>query len=151
MRFHLVDRIDGYTPGVEIKARKLTSPDEDFWQMEGERRVMPPHLVLEALCQAGAWFVYLDSKGERSAALLSIGSVDFSGDVQPGDVLDIHGTVVSSDAERAVLDGTVSVGGRVVLTARDVMCTLMPGSRLDDPNRLEERALMVLRAERLPR
>lgn len=150
MRFHLVDRIDRYSPGVEIRARKLTSPDESFWQGEGERRVMPPHLVLEALCQAGAWFVYLDSKGERSAALLSIGSVDFTGDVRPGDVLDITGTVVSTNTERAVLDGVVSVGGQVVLTAHELMCTLMPGSRLDDPERLEQRALAALRTERLP-
>ncbi|PXX55550.1 3-hydroxyacyl-[acyl-carrier-protein] dehydratase [Nocardia tenerifensis] len=134
MRFHLVDRIDSWIADRGIRARKLTSASEEFWRRQPDgRTIMPAPLILEALCQAGTWLVMLSSDYDRRAALLSIERADFESDVVPGDVLVIDGTVVSQSAERAVLDGTVTVGERRVLTATGIMCVLMATDRLDDP------------------
>jgi 3-hydroxyacyl-[acyl-carrier-protein] dehydratase len=137
MRFHLVDRIESWTEYTEIQAVKLTSAAEEFWRAgPAGRVVMPRPLVLETLCQAGTWLVMLSSDYSRRAALVSIEQVEFESDVYPGDVLSIHGTVVSKSDDVAVLDGTVSVGDRRVLTAGGVMCALIDTETLDDPRQV---------------
>ncbi|MFB7724327.1 hypothetical protein [Nocardia sp. NPDC056100] len=136
MRFHLVDRIESWTPHTEIRARKLTSAAEEFWRVGPDGPVMPKPLVLEALCQAGTWLVMLSSDYARRAALLSIEHVEFESEVYSGDVLTIDGTVISNSDEVAVLDGTVTVGERRVLTATGVMCVLIDTGKLDDPERV---------------
>ena len=103
---------------------------------------MPPPLVLEAFCQAGTWLVMITTERRKRAALLSIGSVEFLGDVRPGDVLELEGTVESMGDEVAVLSGrAVGRTARVVLEARDVMCALIDAddarADLDDTQRLQ--------------
>ncbi|WP_026877744.1 3-hydroxyacyl-ACP dehydratase FabZ family protein [Jiangella gansuensis] len=133
MLFQLTDRIVGYEPGREIRARKLTSRSEPYWRQTPDGPVMPPPLVLEVLCQAGAWLVMLDTDVARRAALLSVADVRFTGPVRPGDVLDVTATVESASDEMAVVSGTVVVGDRTVLEATDVMCALIDTAELDDP------------------
>jgi 3-hydroxyacyl-[acyl-carrier-protein] dehydratase len=135
MRFHLIDRIDACQPGRSVRARKLTSRSETFWR-DGR---MPEPLILEALCQAGTWLVLIGSERRRRAALLSVGAVEFRGDVAPGDVLELDVRVESISEESAVVSGTASVDGHEVLRARDVMCALIAADTLED---LEETARM---------
>jgi 3-hydroxyacyl-[acyl-carrier-protein] dehydratase len=135
MRFHLIDRIDACEPGRSVRARKLTSRSETFWR-DGR---MPEPLILEALCQAGTWLVLIGSERRRRAALLSVGSARFESAVVPGDVLELDVTVESISDETAVVSGRVSVDGRTVLDARDVMCALIAADTLED---LEETARM---------
>jgi len=140
VRFHLVDRILECEPGVSVRGRKVCSLAEDFWEgPPGEER-MPPPLVLEAFCQAGTWLVMITTERRKRAALLSIESVEFLGDVHPGDVLDLEGKVESMGDEVAVLSGRAVVDGRVVLEVRDVMCALIDADTLadlDDTGRLQ--------------
>src|SRR6202012_445980 len=75
MRFHLVDRILECEPGQSVRARKVCSLYEEFWEGEGDDLRMPPPLVLEAFCQAGTWLVMITTDRRKRAALLSIGSV----------------------------------------------------------------------------
>ena len=112
MRFHLIDRIDAYSPAQSVRARKLTSASEEYWEETESGLVMPPPLVLEALCQAGTWLVMLSTDVRKRAALLSVGSVSFLGDVRPGDVLQLEGSVDSMGDEVAVVSGRVDVDGR---------------------------------------
>ncbi|PSL02359.1 3-hydroxyacyl-[acyl-carrier-protein] dehydratase [Haloactinopolyspora alba] len=134
MLFQLTDRIVDYQPGRSIRARKLTSRAEPYWRESADDGpVMPPPLVLETLCQAGAWLVMLDTDVARRAALLSVSDTRFSGPVRPGDVLTVDATVESSSAERAVMSGVVRVDERTVLEASDVMCALVDTADLDDP------------------
>ena len=84
MRFHLIDRVDAYEPARSVRARKLTSRSEEYWEESPRGPIMPPPFVLEALCQAGTWLVMITTDRSKRAALLSIGSVDFVGDVYPG-------------------------------------------------------------------
>jgi 3-hydroxyacyl-[acyl-carrier-protein] dehydratase len=133
MRFHLIDRIDSWEPDKRIAARKVTAAAEEFWQRGPDGPVMPPPLVLEALCQAGAWLVLMSTEHRRRAALLSIDQVSFLADVVPGEVLLLEGRVTAISGDVAVLDGAATVGGRPVLVASGIMCALVAAELLDDP------------------
>jgi 3-hydroxyacyl-[acyl-carrier-protein] dehydratase len=140
MRFHLVDRIDSWSPYRRISGRKVTSRAEDFWQPTADMPVLLSPLVLEALCQAGSWLVLLSTGHRKRAALLSLGEVSFHGDVEPGAVLLLDAEITSVSADAAILDGTARVAGdpmtgpdRTVLTATGIMCALIDAERLDDP------------------
>lgn len=132
MRFHLIDRVLECEPGQSIRAWKLTSESEDYWEDSGSGPVMPPPFALEALCQAGTWLVMITTERRKRAALLSIASVDFLGDVRPGDVLEMRGSIDSLSDEVAVISGTVTVDERPILDAREIMCVLIDASDLAD-------------------
>lgn len=137
MRFHLIDRIDELEADRHVVARKVTSHREDHWRDLGRGPEMPAHLVLESLCQAGTWLVVASTEGRLRAALLSIDSVVFGDPVRPGDVLTLTGRVESISDEIAVLSGTASVDGEVVLKAESIMCALIAADRLDSPDETE--------------
>ena len=132
MRFHLIDRVLQCDPARSIRARKLTSYSEEYWEEGDGGPVMPAPLMLEALCQAGTWLIMITTERRKRAALLSVGSVDFLDDVRPGDVLDLEGTVDSMSDEVAVISGRVTVDGRPVLEAKEIMCVLIEASELED-------------------
>jgi 3-hydroxyacyl-[acyl-carrier-protein] dehydratase len=148
VRFHLIDRVDSYEPSKSVRARKVTSLSEEYWEQDSEGElVMPPPFVLEALCQAATWLIMISTERAKRAALLSIGSVDWSEDIRPGDILEMVGEVGSFGTETAVVSGHVSVEGRTVLEAQDVMCALIDADTLadlDDTKRLQE---MLTRSE----
>jgi 3-hydroxyacyl-[acyl-carrier-protein] dehydratase len=140
MRFHLIDRVDAYEPSRSVRARKLTSHSEDYWETSGDGLIMPPPFLLEALCQAGTWLVMLSTDVRKRAALLSVGSVSFLGDVHPGDVLEMEGSVDSMSDEVAVVSGRVVVGERTVLEANEIMCVLIDAT---DPEDVEDTRRML--------
>jgi 3-hydroxyacyl-[acyl-carrier-protein] dehydratase len=147
VRFHLVDRVLEWEPEKSVRAQKLVSYSEELLEEVDGELVMPPPLVLEALCQAGTWLVMISTERRKRAALLSIASVDFVEAPKPGDVLDIEGVVESMSDEVAVVSGTVTVDGRTVLDAKDIMCTLIDAgdlADLDDTHRLQK---MLTRSE----
>ncbi len=146
MRFHLIDRVVEWEAGKSVRGLKLTSRSEEFWEEDGGELRMPPPLVLEALCQAGTWLVMISTERRKRAALLSIGFVDFLGDVRPGDVLDLQGTVESMNDEVAVVSGRVTVEGRPVLEAGDIMCALIDAVDLADLDDTERLQTMLTRA-----
>ena len=141
MRFHLIDRVEEIEPRVSIRARKVTSYSEEYWEeAEGELR-MPPPFVLEAFCQAGTWLILISTDRRKRAALLQVGSVDWHRDVRPGEVLVMEGAMSSFGEETAVLSGTVKVDGETVLDCEDVMCALIDAvdlADLDDTERLQK-------------
>jgi 3-hydroxyacyl-[acyl-carrier-protein] dehydratase len=147
MRFHLIDRVVEWEPGQSVHGRKLTSLSEEYWEGEGDDLVMPPALALEALCQAGTWLIMITTDRRKRAALLSIGSVAFLGDVRPGDVLELEGKVESMSDEMAVVSGQVTVDGRAVLEASDVMCALIDADDLADLDDTERLQRMLTRAD----
>jgi 3-hydroxyacyl-[acyl-carrier-protein] dehydratase len=148
VRFHLIDRVDSYVPSTSVRARKVTSRSEDYWEEDEDGELaMPPPFVLEALCQAATWLIMISTERAKRAALLSIGSVDWHEQVRPGEVLEMAGEIGSFGNETAVVSGQVSVAGRKVLEAQDIMCALIDADTLadlDDTKRLQE---MLTRAE----
>jgi 3-hydroxyacyl-[acyl-carrier-protein] dehydratase len=141
VRFHLIDRVDSYEPARSVRGRKVTSLSEEYWEDAVGGPVMPQPFVLEALCQAGTWLIMISTERRKRAALLQVGSVDFLGEVRPGDVLELEGTVESMSDEVAVLSGRVVVDGRAVMEAKDIMCALIDAADLadlDDTARLQK-------------
>jgi 3-hydroxyacyl-[acyl-carrier-protein] dehydratase len=147
MRFHLIDRVVEWEAGKSVRGRKLTSRSEEFWEQDGDDLRMPPPLVLEALCQAGTWLVMISTDRRKRAALLSIGSVEFLGDVRPGDVLELEGIVESMNDEVAVVSGRATVDGTPVLEAGDIMCALIDAGDLADLDDTERLQTMLTRTE----
>lgn len=132
MRFHLIDRIEELEAGVSVRARKVTSFSEEYWEeVDGELR-MPPPFVLEAFCQAGTWLILITSERRKRAALLQVGSVTWHRDVRPGQVLVMEGRMLSFGEETAVLSGKVTADGEQVLECEDVMCALIDADNLAD-------------------
>ena len=95
MRFHLIDRVEECEPGVSVRARKVTSLSEEYWEEAGGDLRMPPPFVLEAFCQAGTWLIMITTERRKRAALLQVGSVTWHRDIRPGDVLVMHGRIAS--------------------------------------------------------
>jgi 3-hydroxyacyl-[acyl-carrier-protein] dehydratase len=147
VRFHLIDKVDEWEPAKSVRARKLTSFSEDYWEGEGDDLRMPPPFVLEALCQAGTWLIMITTDRRKRAALLSVGSVAWHRDVRPGDVLIMEGRCDSFGEETAVVSGTVTVDGELVLEASDVMCALIDADTLADLDDTERLQKMLTRAE----
>jgi 3-hydroxyacyl-[acyl-carrier-protein] dehydratase len=145
MRFHLIDRVDAWEPAKLVRARKLTSLSEDYWEDRGSGPVMPPPFLLEALCQAGTWLIMATTERRKRAALLSVGAVDFTGDARPGDVLELTGAVESMNDEVAVLSGRVTADGKALLEAKDIMCALIDGGDLADAETTERLQKMLFR------
>jgi 3-hydroxyacyl-[acyl-carrier-protein] dehydratase len=147
VRFHLIDRVDSYEPSQSVRARKLTSYSEEYWEASDDGPVMPPPFVLEALCQAGTWLVMISTDRRKRAALLSIGFVEFLGPVRPGDVIMLEGAVDSISDDVAVLSGRATVDERVVLEARDIMCALINAGDLEDLENTKRMQTMLTRQE----
>jgi 3-hydroxyacyl-[acyl-carrier-protein] dehydratase len=147
MRFHLIDRVDEWEPAKSVRARKVTSYSEDYWEGEGDNLVMPPPFVLEALCQAGTWLIMITTDRRKRAALLSVGSVAWHRDVRPGDVLVMEGTCDSFGEDTAVVSGRVTVDDELILEATDVMCALIDADTLADLDDTERLQKMLTRAE----
>ncbi|MEU7049017.1 3-hydroxyacyl-ACP dehydratase FabZ family protein [Streptomyces eurythermus] len=147
MRFHLIDRIDDWEPGVRLRGRKVTSADEPYWSPTPDGPVMPGALVLEALAQAGTWLLLLSTDYKKRAALASAANVRWHGEVRPGDVLELDVGFGSLDETAVVLDGAVRVGGRTVLEATGVMCAALGSDLLEDPEDTERMGRHLLRSE----
>ncbi|WP_116949775.1 hotdog family protein [Jiangella endophytica] len=133
MRFHLIDRIDEYEPRRSVRGRTVVSAASPAVVDLGDGPVLPPPLVLEAICQAGTWLIMLSTERRKRAALLQIGGVRFVGDARPGDVVIVDGVVESMNDETAVLSGTARVAGKPVVEATDIMCALIDADDLEAP------------------
>ena len=147
MRFHLIDRVDAWEAGKSISARKLTSHSEEFWEHAGGALRMPPPFVLEALCQAGTWLIMITTERRQRAALLSVGRVEWHGPVHPGDVLEMTCAVDSWGSDTAVISGRVTVDGRTVLEASEIMCALLDAETLADLTDTERLQQVLTRME----
>ena len=141
MRFHLIDRIDSFESAKAIRARKVTSRSEEYWEEQDGELMMPPPFILEALCQAGTWLIMITTERRKRAALLQVGSVTWHGDVRPGDILELAGEIESFGEETAVISGSATVEGETVLEAQEIMCALIDADQLadlEDTKRLQD-------------
>ena len=150
MRFHLIDRVDLAASPASRSRAEAHLAQRGVLGAEDDGLAMPPPFVLEALCQAATWLIMITTERRKRAALLSIGSVEFLGDVRPGDVLELDGDIDSLSDEMAVVSGRVTVDGEIVLEAREVMCALIDADQLadlDDTKRLQDMLTRAARGE----
>jgi len=152
MRFSLIDHIDTLEPGVKITAVKALSMAEEYLADHFPRfPVMPGVLMLEAMTQAGAWLVRASEDFAHSMVVLKEAKgIKYGQFVEPGQTLRVTAEILSqTDREtvvkaRGVVDGRVTVNGRLVLERYDLSETRPEQAQTDKTVKKEMRALFTL-------
>lgn len=115
--FLLVDRITEIEPDKRIVGIKNVSHNEHIlFRRPGERPVLPPTILTEAVAQVGA--ILILSKPENRNRLIFFGRIErvrYRCPVYAGDVVLIEANVVRLRSRMGMLKGTGRVNGRVVL------------------------------------
>ncbi len=152
MRFSLIDRIDQLEPGVRITAAKALSMAEEYLRDHFPGfPVMPGVLMLEAMTQAGAWLVRATEDFAHSMVVLKEArGVKYGQFVEPGQTLQVTAEILSHDDHETLLkawgmvDGRITVTGRLVLRRYDLSDTRPQQAGTDQTVRQEMRALFGL-------
>jgi len=115
--FLLVDRITEIEPDKRIVGIKNVSHDEHIlFRRPGERPVLPPTILTEAVAQVGA--ILILSKPENRNKLIFFMGIDrvrYRRPVYAGDVVLIEANVVRLRSRMGTLKGKGRVNGQVVL------------------------------------
>ncbi len=115
--FLLVDRITEVDPDKRIVGIKNVSHDEHIlFRRPGERPVLPPTILTEAVAQVGA--ILILSKPENRNRLIffmGIERVRYRRPVYAGDVVVIEAVVRRLRSRMGMLQGAGRVNGKVVL------------------------------------
>jgi 3-hydroxyacyl-[acyl-carrier-protein] dehydratase len=115
--FLLVDRVIDFEPDRRIVGIKNVSLNETYlWRgADGERPVLPPTILTEAIAQVGAILILV--KPENSGKLpffTGIERVRYRRPVYPGDTVEIEAIVKRLRSRMGVLSGAARVNGVVV-------------------------------------
>lgn len=114
--FLLVDRVTEFEVDRRIVGIKNISNNERYlWQRPGERPVLPPTILTEAVAQVGAILILAKPENrEKLIYFMGIERVRYRRPVHPGDVVVIEATVRRLRSRMGVLDGVARVGDKVV-------------------------------------
>lgn len=137
--FVLVDHVDACEAGSFVRARKLVSFDEPFFETVGDARpAMPPTLIVEALAQAGGVLClhsgYTKPDGASIAYLAGIDHTTFGRPAYAGETLVLECRLarilrgVVRLEGRATVDGEVAVETRLTVVIRDTGAAPAPGA-----------------------
>jgi beta-hydroxyacyl-ACP dehydratase FabZ len=114
--FLLVDRVTAFEPDKRIVGVKNVSLNERYlWHAAGERPVLPPTILTEAIAQTGAILILAKPENrEKLIFFMGIDRVRYRRPVHPGDVVEIEAIVKRLRSRMGVLSGAARVNGRVV-------------------------------------
>ncbi len=114
--FLLVDRVTEFEPDKRIIGIKNVSFNEGFlWRVEGERPVLPPTILTEAIAQVGAILILAKPENrEKLPFFMGIERVRYRHPVHPGDTVEIEAVVKRLRSRMGVLSGAARVNGVVV-------------------------------------
>jgi 3-hydroxyacyl-[acyl-carrier-protein] dehydratase len=114
--FLLVDRVIDLEPDRRIVGIKNVSLSERFlWQGAGERPVLPPTILTEAIAQVGAILILVKPENNgRIPFFTGIERVRYRRPVHPGDTVEIEAIVKRLRSRMGVLSGTARVNGEIV-------------------------------------
>ncbi|MCR8657741.1 hypothetical protein [Paenibacillus endoradicis] len=129
----MVDRITEILEGKSITASKLAN-FQDCYMKDAitNQYYFPEALMIEALCQAGAWLVMKTTEFKKRAVLLSADSIEILGIVYPGDELVLIGNIDSLHENAAVFSGYGKVNGEIVMQINYMMCSLVDTTELEN-------------------
>lgn len=135
--FLLVDRVTEFEVDHRIVGIKNISSNERYlWQRPGERPVLPPTILTEAVAQVGAILILAKPENrEKLIYFMGIERVRYRRPVHPGDVVVIEATVRRLRSRMGVLEGVAKVGDHVV--AEGTM-TFALGPRNEEPQEASE-------------
>lgn len=115
--FLLVDRIIEFEPDKRIVGIKNVSLNERYLShSSGERPVLPPTILTEAVAQVGAIMILAKPENrEKLIYFMGIERVRYRCPVHPGDVVLIEARVQRLRGRMGVLHGVARVDDRVVV------------------------------------
>jgi 3-hydroxyacyl-[acyl-carrier-protein] dehydratase len=115
--FLLVDRIVEFEPDRRIVGIKNVSLNERYLSHQpGERPVLPPTILTEAVAQVGAIMILAKPENrEKFIYFMGIERVRYRRPVYPGDVVLIEATVERLRSRMGVLHGVARVDQRVAV------------------------------------
>jgi len=152
MRFSLIDRIEHLEPGARITAVKALSLAEEYLADHFPGfPVMPGVLMLEAMTQAAAWLVRASEDFAHSMVVLKEASgVKYGQFVEPGQTLVVTAEIINQTERetklkvQGMVDGHMTVSGRLVLERYDLSETQPPHGITDQEVKQEMRGLFAL-------
>ena len=103
--------------GTDVVAEKLVSANEPFFAGHfPDRPIMPGVLILEAIAQTAALYVFLNEPENvgRDIALVGVNSARFRRPVVPGDILRLSTRVLRKRRRTYQYEGTATVRGEIV-------------------------------------
>jgi len=114
--FLLVDRVTEFEVDRRIVGIKNISSNERYlWQRQGERPVLPPTILTEAVAQVGAILILAKPENrEKLIYFMGIDRVRYRRPVHPGDVVVIEARVRRLRSRMGVLEGVARVGDQIV-------------------------------------
>lgn len=114
--FLLVDRVTEFEVDRRIVGIKNISGNERYlWQRQGERPVLPPTILTEAVAQVGAILILAKPENrEKLIYFMGIDRVRYRRPVHPGDVVVIEAKVRRLRSRMGVLEGVARVGDEIV-------------------------------------
>jgi 3-hydroxyacyl-[acyl-carrier-protein] dehydratase len=147
MRFTLIDRITSIEPGKSISAIKNLSLSEEYLADHFPGfPVMPGVLMVEAMVQAGAWYMRQHEDFAFSMVLLkSAKAVKFLSFVAPGRTLKVMAEVLEWSNGECTFKGSGSVDGVSAVSAK---LTLERFNMADRNHRLKESDEIQIRSAR---
>jgi 3-hydroxyacyl-[acyl-carrier-protein] dehydratase len=103
MRFHLIDRIDGWEPGKSLRAAKFLALGEEYLADHFPKfPVMPGVLMLQACVEAAAWLWRATSDYKHPVIVLrDLKSVKYGTFMQPGRRMDVTVEMTKADGDAA--------------------------------------------------
>lgn len=115
--FLLVDRVTEFEPDKRIVGIKNVSHNEHIlFRRPGERPVLPPTILTEAVAQVGAILILSKPENrDRLIFFMGIDRVRYRRPVYAGDVVVIEANVLRLRSRMGMLKGTGRVNGKVVL------------------------------------
>jgi 3-hydroxyacyl-[acyl-carrier-protein] dehydratase len=115
--FLLVDRITELEPDKRIVGIKNVTLNERYLaHRPGERPVLPPTILTEAVAQVGAIMILAKPENrEKLIYFMGIERVRYRRAVHPGDVVEIEAMVKRLRSRVGVLEGIARVEGKVAV------------------------------------
>src|SRR5215217_5501461 len=115
--FLLVDRITEFEEDKRIVGMKNVSFNEKYLSPgPGDRPVMPPTNLTEAVAQVGAILILAKPENRQRPPLFAgIQKVRYRRPVHPGDVVEIEATVIRLRNRMGLLKGIARVNGKRVV------------------------------------
>ncbi|HUR54898.1 MAG TPA: hydroxymyristoyl-ACP dehydratase [Gemmataceae bacterium] len=107
MRFHLIDRIDGWDAGKSLRAKKFLALGEEYLADHFPRfPVMPGVLMLQAVVEAAAWLWRATTDYTHPVIVLrDVRNVKYGTFMQPGRRMDVVVDLTKHDADTATFKG----------------------------------------------
>ena len=119
MKFYLIDKVEQITPQRIVAVKNVSLAEEYLADHFPTFPVLPGVMMLEALTQAAAWLLYVNSSFAKSVAVLKEArNLRYGNFVAPGNTLKLEVELFKSTNTGATFKAAGLVDGQQALTGR---------------------------------